>query len=51
MKLALSLKTLALLAFVAASTAVIVHPARTADGTMAMAHNTTNGLPLPSSFH
>ncbi|WP_167761295.1 hypothetical protein [Duganella callida] len=51
MKHSLTLKTLVLLAFVAAATAAIVHPALQADSVMAMANTTASGLPLPTSFH
>ena len=51
MNLTLSLKILALLAFVVAATAAIVHPAAHVDSEMTMASTSTSGLPLPTSFH
>ena len=50
MKLTLSLKTLALLAFVAASTVAIVKNEPLAASTMAMASTPTSGLPQPASI-
>jgi len=51
MKLALSLKTLALIAFVMASTAAIVKPGHVADSATATAITSASSFPAPASIH
>ena len=51
MKLGLSLKTLALIAFVMASTTAIVKAGHLADSATAMALTSTSGFPVPASIH
>ena len=51
MKLGLSLKTLALIAFVMASTTAIVKAGHPADSATAMALTSTSGFPVPASIH
>jgi hypothetical protein len=51
MNLGLSLKTLALIAFVLASTTAIVKAGHPADSATAMALASAGGFPLPASTH